>query len=158
MVVIKPAQISSFEAILLAHFPSDTARYFVPMKIGGSSKIADEGAALILAGIKTATSSTPWHYSDGRMPFVGALSVLLDGADRPRGIVETTRVQLVEFSAVDADFAYEYGEGPRTLEWWREAIGEWYLADAAAHGRLFRPSSQIICEWFRLVARVGAGW
>src|SRR5687767_13928880 len=65
-------------------FPGEEARYFAPMPIGGTPSVADSGAAAILDGIKTATSSAPWEYPDGRIPFAGALSVLLDGQGRAR--------------------------------------------------------------------------
>jgi uncharacterized protein YhfF len=79
------------------------------MKIGSTRQSADEGAALILAGIKTAMSAPRWHFRAGRSPFVGALSVLRDGSDTPRGVVETTRLENLVFSAVDATFALAYG-------------------------------------------------
>ena len=71
-------------------FPGEEARYFAPMSIGDTPSIADEGATAILDGIKTATSSAYWDYPDGRIPFVGALSVLLNGENRARAVVETT--------------------------------------------------------------------
>ena len=136
---------------LKALFPNEAHRHFLPMKIGSTIKDADEGCQLILAGIKTATSSGHWHYPDGRIPFVGALSVLLDGADFPHGVVETVRVEQMAFSAVDASFAWAYGEGPRTLDWWRTAMGDWYRAEASLHGLTFTNDTTIICEWFRLI-------
>ena len=139
--------------ILNALFPNEVHRHFLPMKIGSTAKDADKGANLILAGTKTATSSAFWHYPDKRIPFVRALSVVLDGADRPRGVVETERVEQMAFSAVDATFARAYGEGPRTLEWWRSVMGDWYRAEAARHGHTFDADTSIICEWFRLIRR-----
>lgn len=91
---------------LLDLFPSEVRRHFVPMKIGSTIK----GAELILSGLKTATSSALWHYPDGRIPFVGALSVVVDGGDRPRGVVETIRVEHVAFSAIDQSFAFATGK------------------------------------------------
>ncbi len=123
------------------------------MKIGNTIKDADEGAELILGGIKTATSSAHWHYPDGRIPFVGALSVVVDGADLTRGVVETVRVEHVAFSAINASFAFAYGEGPRTLEWWRIVIGDWYRSEAERHGVKFDTNTVLICEWFRLIGR-----
>ena len=58
--------------VLQTAFPGEEARYFLPMKIGGGDPtIADEGAAAVLDGIKTTTSSPFWDYPDGRIPFVG---------------------------------------------------------------------------------------
>src|SRR4051794_9184252 len=98
-------------------FPGEEARYFAPMSVGGSPSAADSGAAAILDGTKTATSSARWDWPDGRVPFPGALSVLLDGRGRARAVVETERVEAVPFGSVDEDFARAYGEGDRTLGW-----------------------------------------
>jgi uncharacterized protein YhfF len=81
--------------VLEAAFSGEEARYFLPMSIGSVPETADEGAVLILNGTKTLTSSPFWDYPDGKIPFVGALGVLLDGSRRPRGIVETTRVEIM---------------------------------------------------------------
>lgn len=65
-----------FMRVLEAAFPGEGARYFHPMKIGRDDPaIADEGAAAILDGIQTTTSSPFWDYPDGRIPFVGALGL-----------------------------------------------------------------------------------
>ncbi len=141
--------------VLQTAFPGEEARYFLPMKIGGGDPtIADEGAAAVLDGIKTTTSSPFWDYPDGRIPFVGALGVLLDGQDRPRAIVETHRVEVMPFGSVDESFAREYGEGDRTFGWFRRVIGDWYGASAARHGETFSDDTPIICEWFRVVKRL----
>ncbi|MFM9849747.1 MAG: ASCH domain-containing protein [Hyphomicrobiaceae bacterium] len=143
--------------ILRRLFPGQDHRYFLPMKIGSTRQGADESASLILAGIKTATSTPHWHFPAGCAPFAGALSVVLDGSDTPRGVVETERVENLAFLAVDATFALAYGEGPRTLEWWRSEIGDWYRADAARCGEVFDADTIIVCEWFRLVRRLDDG-
>ena len=75
--------------VLEAAFPGEEARYFLPMSIGSTPETADEGAVLILNGTKTITSSPFWDYPDGKIPFVGALGVLLDGSRRPRGGIVT---------------------------------------------------------------------
>ncbi len=123
------------------------------MAIGSTAESRAEGARLILAGIKTATSSAFWDYPDGPIPFVGALSLLLGGDSRPVGIVETTRVEKRPFFAIDAEFAFLYGEGDRTLAWWRREIGEWYRAEALRRGENFTADTPLICEWFRVIRR-----
>lgn len=47
--------------------------------------------------------------------------VMRDGAGRPRGVVETVELVQRRFSEVDARFAFDEGEGDRTLRAWREA-------------------------------------
>ena len=141
-------------SVLKAAFPGHDARYFLPMTIGKTPADADEGEALIMNGTKTATSSPFWDYPDGRIPFVGALSVLLDGSRIPRGIVETTRVDIIRFGSVDAKLAHAYGEGPRTLEWWVRVMGGYYRASAAQHGAVFSDDTEIICERIAVVYRL----
>jgi uncharacterized protein YhfF len=145
---------TTFIDVLKAAFPGEEARYFHPMSIGTNPVDADEGAALILNGTKTATSSPLWDYPDGRIPFVGALSVLLDGNRIPRGIVETNRIEIMRFGSVTADIARDYGEGPRTLEWWLRVMGDYYRASAARHGVLFSEDTEVVCEWFGVVRRL----
>src|SRR5450755_1708411 len=94
--------------VLERAYPGEEARYFSPMSIGNAPETADEGVTLILNGVKTLTSSAFWDYPDGKIPFVGALSVLVDGAHRPRGIVETTRVDIMPFGAITEEMARAY--------------------------------------------------
>jgi uncharacterized protein YhfF len=103
---------------------------------------------------RTLTSSAFWDYPDGKIPFVGALSVLLDGARRPRGIVETTRVEIMPFKAINEDMAQDYGEGERTADWWRRAMGAFYRASAPRDGAAFTDDSLLIWEWFAVVRRL----
>lgn len=140
--------------VLEGAFPGEEARYFAPTSIGGTPSEADSGAAAILDGTKTATSSAPWDWPDGRIPFAGALSILLDGQGRARAIVETERVEIRPFGSVDEDFARAYGEGDRTLAWWRSEIGAWYRASAARHGEDFSDDTPLICEWIAVVRRL----
>jgi uncharacterized protein YhfF len=140
--------------VLEAAFPDEAANYFEPMLIGDTPESADEGAALILDGTKTATSSPDWDYPDGLIPFVGALSVLLDGKGRARAIVRTWRVTSIPFGELDEDFARAYGEGERTLAWFRTVIGDWYRRGAARHGVAFSDETPVICEWIEVVRRL----
>jgi histidinol-phosphate aminotransferase len=152
-IVLKTNMTPDWQSVLGAAFPGKKERYFTPMSIGNTSASADEGASLILRGIKTATSSAFWDYPDSRIPFAGALSVLLDGQGEARAIVETVRVEIMPFGSVNEDFAHAYGEGDRTLTWWRSEIGAWYREEAARRGESFSDDMPIICEWLRTVRR-----
>lgn len=143
--------------ILETAFPGESSRFFLAMSIGGTQEVADDGAALILQGTKTATSSPFWDYPDGRIPFVGALSVLLDGRRRPVGIVETVGVETVRFRDITTEMASAYGEGERTLAWWRRVIGGWYRDKAARDGQVFSEDDEVLWEWIALVCDLRAG-
>lgn len=139
--------------VLAAAFPGQDARFFLAMSIGGTPELADDGAARILDGTKTATSSPFWDYADGRIPFPGALSVLLDGRGEPVGIVETLGVERVRLRDVTEEMARAYGEGERTLRWWRQVIGDWYRDKAARDGQSFSEDDEILWEWIAVVRR-----
>jgi uncharacterized protein YhfF len=145
---------AELKLVLEKAYPGEEVRYFPPMSIGSAPKHADEGVALILNGVKTLTSSAFWDYPDGKIPFVGALSVLIDGARRPRGIIETTRVEIMPFQAINEDLALDYGEGDRTADWWRRVMGKLYQGSAARHGVAFTDDTPIIWEWFALARRL----
>jgi histidinol-phosphate aminotransferase len=140
--------------VLEQAFPGEDERYFTPTVVGSTPTSADEGATAILDGSKTTTSSPFWDWPDGRIPFVGALSVLLDGKGSTRAIIETLRVEIVRFGDVDESFAWSYGEGQRTLDWWRSEIGAWYRESAARHRTSFSDETPIICEWITVVKRL----
>jgi len=142
--------------ILERTHPGHSSRYFLAISIGGTPDLADEGAALILDGTKTATSSPFWDYPDGRIPFVGALSVLLDGQQRVVAVVETTHVQTVRFRDVSDEMAKAYGEGERTLEWWHRIIGDWYRSKAAQDKQPFDEDTEIIWESIAVVKRLSS--
>jgi uncharacterized protein YhfF len=126
--------------ILQAAFPGEAGRFFPAMSIGGTPEGADHGAALILDGTKTATSSPFSDYPDGRIPFV-----------------ETTRVETVRFRDVTEAMARAYGEGERTLAWWRREIGAWYRDKAARENRAFSEEDEILWEWIAVVRRLQPG-
>ena len=69
-------------------------------------------------GVKVATASLLWEYdADGEaIPKVGQLSIVTDGDGEPVYIIKSTEVEIRQFNQVDADFAYDEGEGDRTLE------------------------------------------
>jgi uncharacterized protein YhfF len=142
------------ERVLQAAYPGEDARYFAPMAIGSDPVTADVGAAAILDGVKTTTSSAYWDWPDGRIPFVGSLSMLLDGQRRMRAIIETERVEIIPFGLVDEALARSYGEGERTLEWWRSVIGDYYRRDAARRGLAFSDDTALIFEWLVVARRL----
>lgn len=94
------------------------SRFYEEFRIGSSVEGANQGARLILQGLKTATSSLLWEFEDERkpLPHAGSLSILLDGNDEPVCIVETTSVATKRFDKADVEYARAYGEGDRTLE------------------------------------------
>lgn len=119
---------------------------------GATSEQADGLLDLVLEGTKTATASSLWDFEDEgeSLPEPGSLSIILDGEDHPRALIETTEVEVVPFDEVDSEHAYLEGEGDRSLEHWRE-VHERFFTEHARHDRGFAPDMPVVLERFRVV-------
>jgi uncharacterized protein YhfF len=113
---------------------------------GDSPALADELAALVLEGRKIATC---WTASEGLLTEVGKRTVMLDGSGRPRAVLETVELTLRRFDEVDASFAYDEGEGDRTLAFWRQA----HRAYFDRRGQ-FSEEMMLWCQRFRIVENI----
>lgn len=124
----------------------------------GEDELADRLAALVEQGIKTATSSLLRYYQAGNHPIeqAGDHCIVLDAAGQPRCIIEMTEIRTIPFGDVDAAFAADYGEGERTLAWWRQDLGNYYANEAASLGWSFNAGTPLVCKRFRVVFRCGA--
>lgn len=120
---------------------------------GDSSEMATELGELVRIGVKVATASLLWEYeADGEaIPKVGQLSVVTDGDGEPLCIIESTEVEIRQFNQVDAEFAYDEGEGDRTLENWRAGHRDFFGRVCAAIGRQPSEDMPVVCERFSLV-------
>ncbi len=111
---------------------------------GDGAELADELLALVLAGKKTATC---WAASEGdKGVVVGKRWIVNDGQWRARAVLETVEITRRRFDEVEAAFAYDEGEGDRTLSWWRQAHTNYF----SRRGE-FAPGMEVYCERFRLV-------
>jgi uncharacterized protein YhfF len=110
---------------------------------GDSPDLADELLELVLKGVKTATCSTE---DEPNLSTPGERWIVLDGRGDPRCVIESTEVVFRRYSEVDATFAYDEGEGDRSLAYWREAHRRYF-------GRMgrFSEDMMLMCERFRLV-------
>lgn len=121
---------------------------------GDSPRMADELGALVVAGTKTATASAIWVYEDLNEPepFTGQLSIVLNGADEPICIIETVELFVKPFNEVPADFAYDEGEGDRSLAYWREAHRNFFTRECKSlDNREFSDTMPILCERFKVI-------
>jgi uncharacterized protein YhfF len=77
-------------------------------------------AQLVLSGKKQATASLMENESDtGDGGIVGGYSVVTDFDGNPQCVIVTTENLSLPFREVDAQFAFDEGEGDKTLEHWR---------------------------------------
>jgi uncharacterized protein YhfF len=131
--------------------------YFEACQFGAGRSMADQLAHLVLDGIKTATSDLIWHIDWNSKPRwnVGDEHILLDGSWRPVCVFRTTELEIQRFCDVDAAFAHDYGEGDRTLEWWREHVFAWYASQCHEIGVEPTQEMPLLCERFEVVYAPG---
>jgi uncharacterized protein YhfF len=115
---------------------------------GDGPELADQLLELVLSGTKRATC---WAESQGLLSAeVGKMMVVLDGHGVPRAVLKTTELAKRRFDEVDAAFAYDEGEGDRSLRYWREAHFRYFTR----LGR-YAPDMMLWCERFELVQVIG---
>jgi uncharacterized protein YhfF len=121
---------------------------------GDSPAMADELAALVVAGTKRATASLLLEYSDdGKppVPKVGDLVVVADGGGAPMCIWRTTDIEIKPLIAVDDRFAWDEGEGDRSREWWLSAHRSYFARQAARDGFRMHDDIDTVFERFEIV-------
>ena len=115
---------------------------------GDGPDLANRLLELVLSGEKRATC---WAESQGLLSAeVGKLMVVLDGQGVPKAVLKTIELTKRRFDEVDEAFAYDEGEGDRSLRYWREVHTRYFT-------RLGRyvPDMMLWCERFELVERIG---
>jgi uncharacterized protein YhfF len=143
---------TGFADSLAADDPRRTARPDA-FGFGGEGALADELAALTLAGRKRATASLPVEFTSlgEALPKAGDMSIILDGTGNPVAIIERTSVDLVPFHAVDAAFAAHEGEGDGSLAYWRKAH-TWYFGKVCERlGGKIEDKTLVLCQRFKVV-------
>lgn len=122
---------------------------YEPFGFGDSPAEADELGALVAAGPKRATTGLLAGYeAEGEaLPVPGAFGIVLDGAGRPLALIRTTEVTVRPFREVDAAFAWDEGEGDRSLACWQAAHRRFF----GRSGLPFDDDATVVCERFELV-------
>jgi uncharacterized protein YhfF len=150
---LSPAVTALWARYLQSRPNAPTKRLYEAFYFGNSQVLADELVALVLAGTKTATSSLLWSDEDRGKPQVqqGDLSVVTTWSGEPVCVIETLEVQVRPFQSIDAQFAWDYGEGDRSLGWWRTHLWAYYARECANLGREPAEGMPLVCERFRVV-------
>jgi uncharacterized protein YhfF len=123
------------------------------IRFGDTETMQTELADLVATGPKRATTSLLRWYGSGEepMPAVGGYGVVVDGSGSARCVVRTTSVDVMPFADVDAVFAYDEGEGDRTLAWWRAAHRAFFEREGEQAGFAFVDEMDVVCERFAVV-------
>ena len=121
---------------------------------GDSPEMADALLDLILIGQKRATCSLARWYvgpeADTPMPRPGNLSLILDGKAEPRCVLRITSVEIKPVGDADAQFAWDEGEGDRTLEDWMQGHCAFWQREGQREGFEFSTDMDAVFERFEL--------
>lgn len=122
----------------------------IGFSFGDSPQMADELLALVIAGQKTATCGALRDFDGSRnsetMPVVGRSDIVLDGNGKPAALIKTVEVSIKRFDEMDEQFAFDEGEGFRTLADWREGHKAFFERNGG-----FSSDMELVCERFKLI-------
>jgi uncharacterized protein YhfF len=120
---------------------------------GDSQELARSLADLVLHGPKRATTGliAEMEAEAAPLPRLGGLSLVTDFHGAPLMILRSTRVDILPFNEVDADFAAAEGEGDGSLAYWQDAHERFFKRSCQRIGIAWRPDLPVVCERFELL-------
>ena len=136
---------------------SDEERKNVPEYLvddfADTPEAATKVGKLVRDGIKTTTSSLLWGLEHGGepLPKVGEISVVVDGNGNPLCVIEMMEVEIRPFNMVGEQFAFEYGEGERTLASWLSDTWDFHSRWCREIGREPSETMPLVFQRFRLL-------
>jgi len=142
----------------LGETPATTDRTYEAWHFCDTEPDANECLRLVLDGVKRATSPALWWLEDEGLdvPSVGDLDIITDWDGKAHGIIRTTRVDIVRFQDVTAEYAAIEGEGDGSLKTWGRIHRAYYRREAEGRPYTFSPGMPIVCQRFQLVFRKNA--
>jgi uncharacterized protein YhfF len=116
---------------------------------GDSAHMATELGLLVKLGIKTATCSALADYEkeETALPQKGELAIVIDGRGEPMAVIEITEVFITKFNNITYQFAFEEGEGDRSLNYWRHAHRRFF---GRQNPNFFNEEMLLVCERFQV--------
>lgn len=126
---------------------------YVVDQFADTPEAATSVGKLVRDGVKTTTSSLVWGLEQigEPLPKVGKLELIIDGNGEPLCIIELMEVEIKPFNAVDEQFAFEYGEGDRTLAFWLRDNWEFLARWCREIGRTPNETMPIVFQRFRVL-------
>ena len=155
---VPPRYREFWQAFAATRASDPTARFLEAFHFDDNEPSANELSRLVLAGRKRATAALAWSHDaeNKRVPAPGDLSIVTDYGGNEVCAIETTRVDIVPFADVDAEFAATEGEGDGSLQYWRRAHEAFFGRECKRIGRTPEPDMPVVCERFEVVFRRAA--
>lgn len=151
--VPKDARVEAFWRAFCAHAGIDPATPYQAWYFGDSPALAHDLAELVLHGPKRATAGLAWTFETipHAAPVLGGYSVVTEFDGTPRAIIRTTWLDTRPFREVEAQFAWDEGEGDRTLPDWLAGHRSYFTRECARLGRAFTEETPVVLERFELL-------
>lgn len=123
---------------------------------GDSPELSEELIELIRSGPKRAGTGLLWamEHDGDAMPRVGDIEIVVDHSLEPVLVTRLTRVEVVPFSQVSAEYAAIEGEGDGSLKYWQEGHWRFFTRECARIGREPTQDMPVVCSVFELLASV----
>lgn len=116
-------------------------------QFGDSPELANELAALVVKGIKTASCGSLASYQQEEgAPLIGSYNIILDGQDVPVCVIRLISMRLLRFCDVTAEFARKEGEGDLSLGYWRREHQKFFLREG-----YFSDEMELVAEEFEVI-------
>jgi uncharacterized protein YhfF len=117
---------------------------------GDSPELSRSLLALIRSGKKRAgTGLLWWHEHEGEpLPQVGDIEIVLTHDDQPSIITRVTRVEVLPYGDVSAEYAAIEGEGDGSLDFWRQAHWHYFGRLCASIGKVPSEDMLVVCGVF----------
>ena len=139
--------------LTLSEEDQKNAPTYVVDQFADSPEAATKVGKLVRDGVKTTTSSLVWglEHIGEPLPKVGNIELIVDGNGEPLCIIELINVEIKPFNAVDKKFAFEYGEGDRTLDFWLRDNWDFLSRWCVEIGREPSEIMPIVCQRFHVL-------
>lgn len=120
---------------------------------GDGAQLAHTLVELVLHGPKRAT--TGLGLVCDALPQTAAVpdgySVVTEFDGTPRAVIRTSVLERRKFRDVDADFAWDEGEGNRTLEDWKQGHWQYFTRECESLGQPMSDDAEVCLERFELL-------
>ncbi|GLU88293.1 ASCH domain-containing protein [Agromyces sp. NBRC 114283] len=122
-------------------------------RFGDHAELTDELLGLVIDGPKRATAGLVAEFeAEGEpLPRVGSHWIACDSSGRPRVVLRSVELRVGPFTSVDERFAFDEGEGDRSLESWRAGHRDYWTRVGAALGIEWTEAHDIVFERFEVV-------
>jgi uncharacterized protein YhfF len=116
---------------------------------------ADQLAQLVRTGQKRATAAlfADLGHRQDQLPQPGDTAIVLDGSAHPVCVIRTVDVEVMPFHAVDETFAWDEGEGDRSLQYWSAEHERFFRHRCRELGIAFGADLEVVLERFEVIWR-----